>query len=99
MIIVRLVGRMGNQLFQYAFAMSEQKRLGTYAVIDDRSQRDLVSRYFSFKGIFQHPLIKRIVFKFNKFPTIYQEGGEEPVSFFTGQVSNSRYYFAYFQSE
>lgn len=99
MIIVRLVGRMGNQLFQYAFAMSEQKRLGTYAIIDDRSMRDIASDYFDLKGMFRSRLIKRVVFKFNKFPVVYQDGPEDIESFLAEKVKNSRYYFAYFQSE
>ena len=99
MIIVRLTGRMGNQLFQYAFALSEQKRLGTYAVIDDRFQPDIVTNYFSVHGLFQHKLIKRLVFRFNKLPIIYQDGAEDPADFFERQVGNSRYYYAYFQSE
>jgi hypothetical protein len=99
MIIIRLIGRMGNQLFQHAFAISEQKRLRTYAVIDDRFQRDVVSEYFSFKGVFQHRLIKRLVFKFNKFPIVYQDGGEDVRLILEKEVGNDRYYYAYFQSE
>jgi Glycosyl transferase family 11 len=99
MIIVRLIGRMGNQLFQHAFAISEQKRLRTYAVIDDRFQRDIVSEYFSFKGIFQNRLIKRIVFRLNKFPIVYQDGGEDVRLILEKEVGNNKYYYAYFQSE
>jgi hypothetical protein len=99
MIIVRLTGRMGNQLFQYAFALSEQRRLNTYAIIDDRSQQDIVSGYFDIKGIFRQSLIKKIVFKFHKFPMVYQEGPDEAKHFFSGQVRNWRYYYAYLQSE
>lgn len=99
MIIVRLTGRMGNQLFQYAFALSEQRRLRTYAVIDDRYQRDIVSEYFSVPGIFRNKYIKKLVFKFHRFPQVYQEGGEEVTSFAGQQLHNFRYYYAYFQSE
>ena len=99
MIIVRLTGRMGNQLFQYAFALSEQRRLRTYAVIDDRYQRDIVSDYFSVPGIFRNKYIKKIVFKFHRFPQVYQEGAEEVTSFADQHLRNGRYYYAYFQSE
>jgi hypothetical protein len=61
--------------------------------------QDLVSEYFDVKGIFQHSLIKRLVFKFNKFPIVYQEGPEEAQSFFEKEVKNWRYYYAYCQSE
>lgn len=99
MIIVRLTGRMGNQLFQYAFAMSAQKRLRTYAMIDDRFQRDVVSPYFSFKGIYQHPLIKRVAYRLVQLPQIYQDGGEDIEMILEKVVKNGVYYFAYFQSE
>jgi hypothetical protein len=99
MIIVRLVGRLGNQLFQYAFALSEQRRLGIYAVIDDRFQRDLVSEYFHVKGLFRNKLIKKFVFKFNKLPSIYQDGIEDVGEFFATHVRKSKYYYAYVQSE
>lgn len=99
MIIVKLIGRLGNQLFQYSFALSEQKRLKTYAVIDDREQKDVLSQYFSVRGIYQHPLIKKVVFRFHRFPTVYQDGAEDPAAFMAANVRNNRYYYAYFQSE
>src|ERR1700689_1893365 len=99
MIIVRLVGRLGNQLFQYAFALSEQKRLGVYAVVDDRVMKDIVSAYFIVKGSFQHKLIQRIVYKCKTFPVVYQDGIEDVEEFFSQKIKNSTYYYAYFQSE
>jgi hypothetical protein len=99
MIVVRLVGRLGNQLFQYAFAMSEQKRLGIRAVIDDRSMGDRVSQYFRVRGIFRSRILKKIVFRLNKFPTVYQDGAEDIASFFKDRIRNSINYYAYFQSE
>ncbi len=35
MIAVRLDGRLGNQLFQYAFGVAASRRLGTGLLIDD----------------------------------------------------------------
>jgi hypothetical protein len=99
MIVVRLVGRMGNQLFQYAFALSEQRRLGVYAVIDDRFMRDIVSDYFTVKGIHQHKLVKRLVFRFSRLPEIYQDGIEDVDDFFSRHITDKKYYYGYFQSE
>jgi hypothetical protein len=79
--------------------MSEQKRLKTYAIIDDRFTPDIVARYFDVKWMFRHKLVKRIVFKFNRLPVINQEGPEEAEPFFAENVRNWRYYYAYFQSE
>jgi hypothetical protein len=99
MIVVRLVGRMGNQLFQYAFALSVQKRFRTLAIIDDRLWTDIINQYFSVKGIFHYKLVKRIIYKFNKAPEIYQEGNEDVQTFLSTCVKNSINYYAYFQSE
>ncbi len=90
---------MGNQLFQYAFALSEQRRLGVYAVIDDRFQPDLISKYFSVKGLFRNKLVKRLVFKFRKLPSIYQDGVEDVQEFTSAHIRKSKYYYGYFQSE
>jgi hypothetical protein len=99
MIAVTLIGRLGNQLFQYAFALSEQKRLGVYAVIDDRATPDLASALFTIKGIFRNRLVNKAVFRLKKFPMVYQDGAEDIAAFFRDQAKNSAYYYAYFQSE
>lgn len=46
MIAVRLQGRLGNQLFQYAFAYAASKKLGTGYYIDEYIERSSVARYF-----------------------------------------------------
>ena len=99
MIIVRLIGRLGNQLFQYAFAMSVQKRLGTYVVMDDRHMGNVVTRWFDVQGLYQNRWLNRIVYRLHRFPMLYQEGDEDVQTFLATQVKNSTDYFAYFQSE
>lgn len=47
MIAVRLIGRLGNQLFQYAFAYSTAKTLDTKFYLDPRFSQELMSNYFS----------------------------------------------------
>jgi hypothetical protein len=99
MIIVRLVGRLGNQLFQYAFAMSEQKRLKTYIVIDDRHEKNIASTYFYFKTLLQNNYLNRVVYRFYKFRDVTQLGEEDPDMFISNEIKNSNSYFGYFQSE
>jgi hypothetical protein len=61
MIAVRLQGRLGNQLFQYAFILSAAKELGTSFYIDQYIDRSFVDKYFQVKhddiGLISLPLI------------------------------------------
>src|SRR5438552_3014955 len=48
MITVKLSSRMGNQLFQYAFAYSMSRRLNTFFLIDTAAAKHgyIIRRYF-----------------------------------------------------
>lgn len=46
MICVKLWGRLGNQMFQYAFAVAASRRLGTRFILDDSTDRYVLPRYF-----------------------------------------------------
>jgi len=46
MIAVRLQGRLGNQLFQYAFACTASKKIGTGFYLDQYLEKSLVHQYF-----------------------------------------------------
>ena len=46
MIGVRLDGRLGNQLFQYAFAISLSKKYNTFYIIDNDYKVDYVKKIF-----------------------------------------------------
>ena len=46
MIAVRLQGRLGNQLFQYAFIYVAAKQLNTSFYIDQHIERSVVNKYF-----------------------------------------------------
>jgi hypothetical protein len=99
MIVVRLIGRLGNQLFQYAFALAEQKRLRTYVVIDDRHTENIAVKYFDIRTVFQNSYLNRVIYKFFKFRDVTQLGNEEPGEFISAETGNYKSYFAYFQSE
>lgn len=46
MIAIRLQGRLGNQLFQYAFALTASKKLNTRFFIDQYIEHSIVDKYF-----------------------------------------------------
>ena len=46
MIAVKLEGRLGNQLFQYAFAYASAKKLKTTFYLDKSTDNFLLPRYF-----------------------------------------------------
>lgn len=46
MIAIRLQGRLGNQLFQYAFALTASKKLNTRFYIDQYIEHSIVDKYF-----------------------------------------------------
>lgn len=48
MICIKLQGRLGNQLFQYAFAYTFAKKLKVKFYFDKREKTDDISRYFTF---------------------------------------------------
>ncbi|MBB2144104.1 hypothetical protein GM921_01280 [Pedobacter sp. LMG 31464] len=46
MIVVKLQGRLGNQLFQYAFAYSTAKKLSTRYYLDQEIEKCILIKYF-----------------------------------------------------
>ena len=56
MIAIRLEGRLGNQLFQYAFIYSASKKLNTSFYLDKTIDRFLLPEYFSVKNDSIYPL-------------------------------------------
>lgn len=50
MIAIKLHGRLGNQLFQYAFAYSAAKKLTTSFYLDKRYAPTLLSKYFTIEN-------------------------------------------------
>jgi hypothetical protein len=69
MLAIRLQGRLGNQLFQYAFIISAAKKLDTAFYIDQYIERDIVAGYFNTAGSFRSIIPQ--LFKINGFKNIF----------------------------
>ena len=62
MIGIKVQGRFGNQLFQYAFAYAAAKKIGTSFYMDERDQALIIQDYFdlpfSFSVFLEHRLFR-----------------------------------------
>lgn len=64
MIGVRFQGRLGNQLFQYAFGITLEKRLNTTFFVDDTIQQNYLNQYFTLRKFkIKYLVINYIFFK------------------------------------
>lgn len=100
MIGVRLDGRLGNQLFQYALAYSVAKKYKTFFIIDNDNKVDSVKKYFK-TNVFFNNKISRQYFKkliVPKLPYIRQCGDDLTDNTLL-LIQNNQFYHGYFQSE
>lgn len=100
MIIVKFEGRLGNQMFQYAFALSASKKLGTIFLMD-RLRKSILFDYFKTgytftSKEFNDNLVKNCRKILRK--KIYQNNVNE-VEGFKNKIINNSYYQGFFQSE
>jgi len=70
MIAVKLEGRLGNQLFQYAFIYTAAKKLNTGFYIDKSVIPFLLPQYFNIKNDFLYPIDKWF-FSINGFKNLF----------------------------
>ena len=96
MIKVKLQYRLGNQMFQYAYAYAASKRIGTEFTLDVSSHGNFLKQYFKLRGWYDQvvrwtrkPLIKQ---------TLSQTGHDIPADAIT-QESDCTYYKGYYQSQ
>jgi hypothetical protein len=101
MIGVRLEGRLGNQLFQYALAFANSKRKGTFFFIDQLKWNFIAEKYFtlptyrkilnSIRTISYYKLYK------NKFSVCTENENYDFLNLMN--FGNNSYFMGYFQSE
>ena len=60
MIAVRLEGRLGNQLFQYAFVYAAARKLNTSFYIDKSVDKFLLPQYFEIENDFVNPIDNKV---------------------------------------
>lgn len=100
MIVVKFQGRLGNQIFQYVFAMSMAKKFRTYFLIDCPPDSAFF-KYFESKSISRFKSINgsllKVFRKINK-RKIFQKG-VDCVNEAQKQFVNAAYYDGFFQSE
>jgi len=100
MIGVCLVGRLGNQLFQYAFAMAVAEKYKTFYIIDNDHKNDNVKKYFTTNVLLNNKISRGLYkkFLFGRQPYIHQIG-HELVSTMVPLIKDNCYYKGFFQSE
>ena len=100
MIGVRLDGRLGNQLFQYALVYSLAKKYKTFYVIDNDFKVDSVKKYFK-TNIFSNNRISRQLFKNIYLPDLayVRQLGDDLTEQTLPFIQNNQFYHGYFQSE
>ena len=99
MIGVRLNGRLGNQLFQYALAISLAKKFNSFFLIDHDGKPDFVKEYFKTNEL-NNSRISRAVLKkllLDKLPIIYQNNDEVTADVLP-LFRNNHFYYGFFQS-
>lgn len=99
MIITKFEGRLGNQMFQYACALSISKKFQTFFLIDN-SYKSVFFKYFKTRQLdfgFSNKILLKL-FKKTIRNTICQVGDEE-VPEIKKLFKNNSYYDGFFQSE
>ncbi|MDB5150053.1 MAG: hypothetical protein JWQ57_4073 [Mucilaginibacter sp.] len=99
MIMIKLSGRLGNQIFQYAFAVAASKNLNTCYFIDDSDVVNYVALYFKKLSFTDNKIIRKSFLKLNIKPSkIINQTGYEKNELILQQITDNCFYSGYFQS-
>jgi hypothetical protein len=99
MIITKFQGRLGNQMFQYAAALSISKKNHTFFLIDN-SSKSVFFKYFKTR-IVDLDFPTRIALKLfkKKIKSTIHQVGDEDITEMKKLFTNNSYYNGFFQSE
>src|SRR5260221_8490927 len=100
MIGVKLQGGLGNQLFQYAFAISTVRKLKTFYVIDDLRNPDRFLKYFRRMSLTDFAFIRTALLKYfrRSKPKTLKQSSSDANHLFLLKMANHIYYEGFFQS-
>ena len=100
MIIVKFQGRLGNQIFQYVFALTVSKKFKTFFLIDD-AKNSVFFKYFKSPQIHPNGIFYSVLLNF--FGKLIKnriiQTGTESVDEIKKQFANYSYYDGFFQSD
>jgi hypothetical protein len=98
MIAIQFHGRLGNQLFQYAFAVETAKKLKTSFVFDEFIDNNLISQFFDLDKTY-YSAFGRIRRRFKKWDYHINQIGHEKPEEILANLQNHCFYKGFFQSE
>jgi hypothetical protein len=98
MIAVQFHGRLGNQLFQYAFAIETAKKLNTSFILDEFIDHNVISQYFNLDKTYISTFGK-ISKHFTKWRRQVNQIGHESTEEILSDIHNHCFYKGFFQSE
>jgi len=96
MIVLKLQQRLGNQMFQYAYAFAAARRLKTNFYLDANSHGNKLSPYFRLRNF--ENIRNRFAPKREGLKIVQQTGFDDP-NVQIGREKDRSYYEGYFQSE
>lgn len=100
MIIVKFQGRLGNQIFQYAFALTVSKKFKTFFLIDN-AKNSVFFKYFKSPLIHLNGIFNKVLLSFfvKLIKNKINQTGTESVDEIKKQFANNSYYDGFFQSD
>lgn len=99
MIMVKLNGKLGNQLFQYAFAIAVGKKFNTSYFIDEAGVVNYVALYFTTGSFTDNKIIRKSLSKLKIKPSkIIDQTGYEENELILAQMTDNCFYNGFFQS-